>query len=105
MTNFCKSYEVVQVFIKGEGEEMEKGRLPGDVRGDILVKAEEPTNPEWGCTSTERPIEEHLAYGVINLDKPTGPTSHEVVAWVKKMLYLNKAGHGGTLEFCKGIAE
>jgi len=30
------------------------------------------------------------------LDKPPGPTSHEVVAWVKKLLELDRAGHGGT---------
>jgi tRNA U55 pseudouridine synthase TruB len=39
-----------------------------------------------------------VEYGVINLDKPPGPTSHEVVAWVKKLLNIPKAGHGGTLE-------
>jgi len=36
--------------------------------------------------------------GVIPLDKPPGPTSHEVVAWVKRMFGLSKAGHGGTLD-------
>ena len=87
-----------------EGEEMEKCRLPSDVRGDLLIKAQEATG-EWGNIPTERPIEEHVKFGIINLDKPAGPTSHEVVAWVKRILYMNKAGHGGTLEFCKRIAE
>jgi tRNA U55 pseudouridine synthase TruB len=32
------------------------------------------------------------------VDKPSGPSSHEVVAWVKRMLRLKHAGHGGTLE-------
>lgn len=40
----------------------------------------------------------HIQFGVINLDKPPGPTSHEVVAWIKKILNLEKAGHGGTLD-------
>jgi len=84
---------------------MEKCRLPSDVRGEIVVKTQEATNPEWGCIPTERPMEEHIAFGIISLDKPAGPTSHEVVAWVKRILHLNKAGHGGTLELCKGIAE
>jgi H/ACA ribonucleoprotein complex subunit 4 len=35
---------------------------------------------------------------VINLDKPSGPSSHEVTAWVKRILRLGHAGHGGTLE-------
>lgn len=82
---------------------MERGRLPSDVRGELITKAQEATNPEWGYKPAERPIEEHLAFGIINLDKPAGPTSHEVVAWVKRILGLKKAGHGGTLEFCKTI--
>jgi H/ACA ribonucleoprotein complex subunit 4 len=37
-------------------------------------------------------------YGLILLDKPPGPTSHEVVSWVKKTLGLAKVGHSGTLD-------
>ena len=37
-------------------------------------------------------------YGVINLDKPSNPSSHEVVAWVKKILKCEKTGHSGTLD-------
>lgn len=37
-------------------------------------------------------------YGVINLDKPSNPSSHEVVAWVKRILKLEKTGHSGTLD-------
>jgi H/ACA ribonucleoprotein complex subunit 4 len=32
------------------------------------------------------------------LDKPAGPSSHEVAAWVKRILKLEHVGHGGTLE-------
>ena len=39
-----------------------------------------------------------LEYGLIPLDKPRGPTSHEVVAWTKKLLGVDKAGHSGTLD-------
>jgi H/ACA ribonucleoprotein complex subunit 4 len=31
-------------------------------------------------------------YGVINLDKPSNPSSHEVVAWVKRILKVDKTG-------------
>jgi len=41
---------------------------------------------------------EHLKYGVINLDKPANPSSHEIVAWVKKILRVEKTGHSGTLD-------
>ncbi|ETO26018.1 hypothetical protein RFI_11120 [Reticulomyxa filosa] len=40
-------------------------------------------------------------YGVINLDKPPRPSSHEVVTWVKnalKELQVEKTGHSGTLD-------
>jgi H/ACA ribonucleoprotein complex subunit 4 len=35
---------------------------------------------------------------VINLDKPANPSSHEVVAWVKRILEVEKTGHSGTLD-------
>ncbi len=39
-----------------------------------------------------------LRHGVINLDKPSNPSSHEVVAWVKRALDVEKTGHSGTLD-------
>jgi len=48
--------------------------------------------------SRKESLEEKLESGVIVIDKPPGPTSHEVVAYLKKMLGLKRAGHGGTLE-------
>ena len=39
-----------------------------------------------------------VRYGVINLDKPANPSSHEVVAWIKKILRCEKTGHSGTLD-------
>lgn len=36
--------------------------------------------------------------GCINLDKPSNPSSHEVVAWIKRMLKVDKTGHSGTLD-------
>jgi H/ACA ribonucleoprotein complex subunit 4 len=65
---------------------------------ELLVKDEDETNPNFGWKPRERPIKEYIETGVINLDKPPGPTSHEVVAWVKRMLSIDKAGHGGTLD-------
>jgi H/ACA ribonucleoprotein complex subunit 4 len=63
-----------------------------------IVKVEEDTSPDYGTPPWARPIEKHIKLGVIPLDKPPGPTSHEVVAWVKRMFGLSKAGHGGTLD-------
>ncbi len=58
----------------------------------------EATSPEHGVPPWARPLEQHIRLGVVPLDKPPGPTSHEVVAWVKRMFGLSKAGHGGTLD-------
>ncbi len=66
--------------------------------GKWLIKKEAETDPRYGKYPWERSVEELLELGVINLDKPPGPTSHEVVAWIKKMFNLEKAGHGGTLD-------
>jgi H/ACA ribonucleoprotein complex subunit 4 len=64
----------------------------------FIIKAESETNPEYGCPPESRPIEEHLRKGIINLDKPSGPTSHEVDSWVRRILNCQKTGHGGTLD-------
>jgi tRNA U55 pseudouridine synthase TruB len=36
--------------------------------------------------------------GIINLDKPSNPSSHEVVAWLRRILRVEKTGHSGTLD-------
>lgn len=36
--------------------------------------------------------------GVLNIDKPSGMTSHDVVAKVRKALRIKKVGHAGTLD-------
>jgi len=71
---------------------------PWQAKRELLIKAEDETDPKYGHNPEERPIQEHIRFGVINLDKPPGPSSHEVTAWVKRILNLEHAGHGGTLE-------
>ena len=56
------------------------------------------TDPKYGSPPLERPISQYLKYGFVCLDKPQGPTSHEVVAWVRKMFAVDRAGHSGTLD-------
>ena len=56
------------------------------------------TDPSAGTPPGERTLEQMMRYGMILLDKPPGPTSHETVAWVKRMLGVEKAGHSGTLD-------
>lgn len=35
---------------------------------------------------------------MVNLDKPPGPTSHQVAAWVRELTGIEKAAHAGTLD-------
>jgi len=64
----------------------------------MAVLDEEPTDPDHGFAPSARPIQAVLDYGLIPLDKPRGPTSHEVVAWVRRLVGASKAGHSGTLD-------
>lgn len=56
------------------------------------------------CTFVPRPhaVSRPTRSGFINLDKPVNPSSHEVVAWIKRILCkalpVSKTGHSGTLD-------
>lgn len=51
-----------------------------------------------GYSPLKRPLADYIKYGIINLDKPANPSSHEVVAWIKRILRVEKTGHSGTLD-------
>jgi len=72
--------------------------LPSDMPRKRLIKVSAKTNPNYGKYPDEITVNELLKNGFINLDKPSGPTSHQVDAWVKEILQIEKAGHGGTLD-------
>ncbi|MEM0174425.1 MAG: tRNA pseudouridine synthase A [Sulfolobaceae archaeon] len=63
-----------------------------------IIRKDEETSEKYGEYPDKRRIESLIRRSIINLDKPPGPTSHEVAFWVKQMFGLNKVGHGGTLE-------
>jgi H/ACA ribonucleoprotein complex subunit 4 len=75
-----------------------ENKLPSDEPEQLIVKSQDTTNKDYGCDPNNRNIEDLLKYGVINLDKPRGPTSHEVVSWARKILEIDNVGHGGTLD-------
>jgi tRNA pseudouridine synthase B (EC 4.2.1.70) len=77
---------------------MNKCILPSEQKRELLHKAEATTSSLYGCSPYDRPMRKYIEMGVVNLDKPVGPTSHEVTAWVKDILELNKAGHSGSLD-------
>ena len=65
---------------------------------NLRVIDQDITNESYGTYCEKRTVEQLLNYGFILLDKPNGPTSHETVAWIKKILNIPKAGHSGTLD-------
>lgn len=109
---------------KGSDKGGEKG--VGDVQAatDFVIRPEKTTTPldtsKWplllknydklnvrtghytpipaGHTPLKRPLKDYVSSGCINLDKPSNPSSHEVVAWIKRMMRVEKTGHSGTLD-------
>jgi len=64
----------------------------------LNVKSQKYTPIAAGSTPHQRTLKEYLKYAFINLDKPSNPSSHEIVAWIKKIMELEKTGHSGTLD-------
>lgn len=88
---------------KGQGASAPKdaknfSSLPSDAVRSVLVKRAGRTDPAFGVPPIQRSLKMHMRLGAINLDKTSGPTSHEVTAWVKRILNVEKAGHSGTLD-------
>lgn len=65
---------------------------------EFLVKTEEVSLSSSGKYPGARSIEELINNGLAVIDKPCGPTSQQVVSWVKDILHIKKAGHAGTLD-------
>jgi len=82
----------------GSCSEEEKHILPDEVPYSMIELAEASSDPRWGKAPHERTIEEHIQNGLVIVDKPPGPTSHQVTAWVKQIFQIQKAGHAGTLD-------
>lgn len=66
--------------------------------GNLNTRTGHYTPIPCGHSPLSRPLRDYLKYGIINLDKPANPSSHEVVAWLKRILRVEKTGHSGTLD-------
>lgn len=64
----------------------------------LNVRSNHYTPLSDGCSPLKRDLKEYIATGWINVDKPANPSSHEVVAWIKRILRVQKTGHSGTLD-------
>jgi len=72
--------------------------LPSEKKRKLLVKTDDFEITNHGLKPEERDVKELIRLGVINVDKHPNPTSQEIVATVKRIFNLRKAGHSGTLD-------
>jgi H/ACA ribonucleoprotein complex subunit 4 len=68
------------------------------IEREILIKKETKASEKYGQDPKNRSVEELLNFGIVNINKPKGPTSHQVSAYTQKILGINKGGHSGTLD-------
>lgn len=64
----------------------------------LNVRTNHYTPLPFGASPLNRDIREYIKSGYINVDKPSNPSSHEVVAWIQRILKCDKTGHSGTLD-------
>ncbi len=75
------------------------GLLPYEVEERKIIELKKAVSSKiFGKEPMKRSVEELFALGVVNLDKPAGPTSHQASEFVKNILNIEKAGHCGTLD-------
>jgi H/ACA ribonucleoprotein complex subunit 4 len=65
---------------------------------NLLKLSDSSAEEKYGYYPFNRPINILFDYGLILIDKPAGPTSHEIASWVKRILNIDKSGHSGTLD-------
>jgi len=74
-------------------------KLPFEtIKSELRVKKEAKTDPAKGCKPENMPASKLINYGIVNIDKPKGPTSHQVSDYIQRILQINKSGHSGTLD-------
>src|SRR5512142_3070229 len=73
------------------------GKLPFE-RREKTVLTKRQASSQHGKHPSERTVEELIHNGIVVIDKPDGPSSHQVSAYVKQILHIDAAGHSGTLD-------
>lgn len=68
------------------------------IKREILVKRKAETSDKFGKDPYSRTVPELIQLGIANIDKPKGPTSHQISAYAQKILGVKKGGHSGTLD-------
>ena len=69
-----------------------------EIKRKTIIKNKSETDEKYGLKPEKRTTKDIIEYGVVNIDKPSGPCSHQISDYVQKILKINKAGHSGTLD-------
>lgn len=64
----------------------------------IVIDESPAKTSRHGKIPSERGLEALMEAGVILVDKPPGPSSHQLASWARDILGLKRLGHGGTLD-------
>ena len=64
----------------------------------IIIDKSPSKSSRHGKVPSERGLEALMEAGVILVDKPPGPSSHQLASWARDILGLKRLGHGGTLD-------
>ena len=84
-----ESKKVSQIPVQG-GSRVDTSEWPLLLKNfsELHVRNGHYTPQNFGCDPLARPIKDYLNYGILNLDKPVNPSSHEVVSWIKRIMKL-----------------
>ena len=64
----------------------------------IVIDESPAKSSRHGKIPSERGLQALMEAGVILVDKPPGPSSHQLASWARDILGLKRLGHGGTLD-------
>merc|ERR1712226_816337 len=64
----------------------------------LNVRTNHYTPLPFGSSPLKRDLSNYVKSGFLNIDKPSNPSSHEIGAWLKRILRVEKTGHSGTLD-------
>ena len=64
----------------------------------IVIDESPAKSSRHGNFPSERGLKALMEAGVILVDKPPGPSSHQLASWARDILGLKRLGHGGTLD-------
>lgn len=74
-------------------------KLPFELeKREVIVRLDEATDQKYGKSPSQLTMQELLQCGFVVINKPRGPTSHQISEYVKLMLGTESAGHSGTLD-------